>query len=160
MHFIDNKLQYIYTCLSKERLEEHIESERKDDPDKVIQQDIEPEISECSICDDKFITHAEYTKHIKDHIEEIKDIDIEYLKNGHEIFECSSCHFQSNKPEAVKRHLTEHLLQPKDKVKIKSKCKQYKEKMLKSKNWRDMYDHEGNPIFESTDNDTSSEDEY
>ena len=42
---------------------------------------------------------------------------------------------------------------------MKSKCKKYKETMLKSKNWRDMYDDEGNPIFDSTDNDTSSDNE-
>ena len=29
--------------------------------------------------------------------------------------------------------------------------------MLKSKNWRDMYDHDGNPIFESSDSDSSSD---
>ena len=133
----------------------HLESEHKDVLGKVIQQ--EPEISECSICDDKFITEEEYTNHVKEHLEEIKDIDIEFLKNGHEIFDCSTCKFQSNKPEAIKTHLTNHVLKPKDKIKIKSKARKYKAAMLKSKNWRDMYDCDGNPIFESSDSDTSSD---
>ena len=31
--------------------------------------------------------------------------------------------------------------------------------MYKSKNWQDMYDKVGNPIFDSTDSDTSSDNE-
>ena len=152
---------------SEEQMKHHKESEDKNniesqvdiEAEKDINKHIETDVSECSICEDKFQTEEEYTKHIQDHLEEIKDIDIEYLKSGHEIFKCISCHFESNKPESIKIHLTMHVLRPKDKLKMKSKCKEYKEKMLKSKNWRDMYDHEGNPIFDSSDSEISSDDE-
>ena len=40
-----------------------------------------------------------------------------------------------------------------------SNTRKYKKAMLDSKNWRDMYDDEGNPLFESTDSDTSSDSE-
>ena len=30
---------------------------------------------------------------------------------------------------------------------------------MKSKDWRDMYDEQGNPLFESTDDENSSEEE-
>ena len=150
-----------YKCEKEVTLNKHINTKHISElkSEKVIQQDYETEISECSICDDKFLTEQEYNNHIKEHIEEIKEIDIEYLKSGHEIFDCSTCHFQSNNPVAIKTHLTNHVIQPKDKLSMKSKCKKYKETMLKSKNWRDMYDDEGNPIFDSTDNDTSSDNE-
>ena len=128
-------------------------------PEKVIQHNIDNHISECSICDDKFLTEEEYTNHIQEHLQEIKEIDVEYLKSGHEIFDCNTCHFKSNIPEAIKSHLTAHVLKPKDKLKLKSKCKKYKEAMYKSKNWQDMYDEVGNPIFDSTDSDTSSDNE-
>ena len=153
------------TLQRKENIEQHKESEYKSnieskadiETENDTQNDIKTDISECSICEDKFLTEEEYTHHIQEHLEEIKDIDIEFLKNGHEIFDCSSCHFQSNKPEAIKRHLKQHVLQPKDRLKMKSKCKKYKETMLKSKNWRDMYDDQDNPIFDSSDSNTSSE---
>ena len=48
---------------------------------KMKEQDIEAEVSECSICDDRFLTEEDYTKHVQEHLKEIKEIDIEYLKS-------------------------------------------------------------------------------
>ena len=48
---------------------------------------------------------------------------------------------------------------PVDKNVIKTKTKDYKKAMLSSKNWRDMFNNEGEPIFDSTDSDESSSDE-
>ena len=69
---------------------------------------------------------------------------------------CCSCHFQSNNPEAVKVHLAEHVLQQKETRRVKSNVEKYKDKMLKSKNWRNMYDNHGNPLFDSTDSETDT----
>ena len=148
-------------------LEEHMKSRHRNEHEqqrdidtvKIIEQDIKAEVSECSICDDKFLTEDDYTKHVKEHLKEIKEIYIEYLKSGHEIFDCNTCHFKSNIPEVIKNHLAEHVIQPKDKAKVRSKTREYKKAMYKSKNWQDMYDNIGNPIFDSTDNDASSESE-
>ena len=52
---------------------------------------------ECSMCDDKLLTQEEYTNPVSEHLKEIREIDIEYLKNKHKIFECRTCNFQSNK---------------------------------------------------------------
>ena len=79
------------------------------------------------MCDDKFITEEEYTKHVKEHLEEIKDIDIEFLKNGHEILDCSTCKFQSNKPEAIKTHLPTMYSNRKTKLKTSQKLRNTKQ---------------------------------
>ena len=68
------------------------------------------EQKECSLCEDKFLSSDDYDNHVKEHLEEIKDIDFEYLKNGHEIFDCSKCDFQSNNGEDVKNHLVGHVI--------------------------------------------------
>ena len=39
--------------------------------------------------------------HIKEHLTEIETLDIEYLKNGNKIFECSRFTFNSNDIEEV-----------------------------------------------------------
>ena len=103
--------------------------------------------------------HKKSTRHVQEHLEEIKEIDIEYLKSELEIFDCSTCHFESNNPVAIKSHLAEHVLKPKQKAKVKSKTRKYKKAMLDSKNWLDMFDDEGNPFFDSTDSDISSDSE-
>ena len=55
--------------------------------------------SECSMCEEKFDTYNEYTDHVNDHLKEIEDLDMEDLKSGHEVFECSFCKFESNDTE-------------------------------------------------------------
>ena len=41
---------------------------------------------ECSMCDDKLLTQEEYTNNNSEHLREIQEDDIEYLKKGHKIF--------------------------------------------------------------------------
>ena len=79
------------------------------------------------LCTSQFPTQD--TRHVQEHFEEIKAIDIEYLKSGHEIFDCSSCHIESNNPVAIKNHIAEHVLQPKQKAKIKSNTRKHKKAM-------------------------------
>ena len=116
-------------------------------------------MKECSLCEDKFLTHEEFKVHVTEHLVEIKDIDIDYLKSGHEIFSCSICNFESNHSEAIKNHLAEHTLSPKEDPGNLSISKRNKEAVLKSSNWRDMYDEEGNPLFDTTDDENGSEDD-
>ena len=51
------------------------------------------DVRECSLCDNKFFTHKELKTHVTEHLEEIKDIDIEHLKSWHELFACNLCFF-------------------------------------------------------------------
>lgn len=117
------------------------------------------DVKECSLCDDQFLTQEEFKIHITEHLEEIQNIDVEYLKSGNEIFSCSLCSFESNVSKDIKDHLADHTLTTKVGSENLSISKRNKEAILKSKNWRDMYDDEGNPLFETTDEENSSEDD-
>ena len=83
----------------------HIEEEHQDEPEMQKQQ----EERECSLCEDKFITSKEYIMYVKEHLDEIRYIDFDYLKNGCEIFNCSKCNFPSNDGKKVKEHLARHV---------------------------------------------------
>ena len=116
-----------------------------------------PDMKDCPLCEDSFLTDEEFNIHINEHLTEIKSMNIEYLKNGHEIFVCNICSFESNNTEQIKNHLAKHTLSPKAKTKPMSKS-QY-EALCKSKNWQDAYDDEGNPLYETTDSEDSSDNE-
>ena len=102
-----------------------------------------------------FNSEEEYTDHINTHLDEIQGIYIEDLKNGHEAFSCSMFEFNSNDPETVKRHLTEHALKPKPKPKTDITMKllpnKLKKAALEAGDFTDLYDEKGNPLYESTD---------
>ena len=51
----------------------------------------------------------ELREHLKEHLEEVKCIDIEYLKNGNETFLCNICTFNSNYVDKIKEHLVNHI---------------------------------------------------
>ena len=108
---------------------------------------------DCPLCEDKFVSSKEYDIHIQEHLDKIKGIDIDCLRNGHETFECSMCDFQSNDSQSVKNHLACHVL------KSNASKQERKELILKVGNWRDLYDDDGNPMYDSTDSDSSSHDE-
>ena len=72
-------------------LHSHIVKDRKDESESQKHE----KSMDCPFCEDKFISIVAYDSHLKDHLEEIKGIDIEYLKNAHEIFDLSMCEFQS-----------------------------------------------------------------
>ena len=126
---------------------------------------------ECTLCEENFTVYEEYTNHRMNHLTEIETVDIEFLKNGHEIFECSICKFQSNDTDVVKNHLAEHALKKtkssqnksnseEAKVKAKSKAEskaKAKAEILKTGDWRDLYDSVGNPLFETSDESSDEE---
>ena len=79
------------TFHSKEKIELHImkthDPEKNDEPDRIKQAvtvtDTEKDnsaLKECSLCDDTLLTNEEFKSHVSGHLEEIRDIDIEYLK--------------------------------------------------------------------------------
>ena len=117
------------------------------------------ELKECSLCEDTFSTNEEFKSHVSDHLEEIKDIDIEYLKSGHELFSCNICNFESNNPEYMKKNLAEHTLTPKIVFTNNVKSKKEFKALLKTKDWRDAYDEFGNPLYDTTDSEQSSDEE-
>ena len=69
------------------------------------------------------------------------------------------CEFNSNDPETVKRHLTEHAMQPKQKPKEDNTMKllpnKLKKAVLEAGDFTDLYDEKGNPLYESTDSEAS-----
>ena len=113
--------------------------------------------SECSMCEEKFDNYNEYTDHINDHLKEIEEINIEDLKSGHEVFECSLCKFESNDTDLIKNHLATHVLQTKKSS--KKITREERDAILKTKDWRDMYDEHGNPLYETTDEKITDSDE-
>ena len=57
-----------------------------------------------------------------------------------------------------KNHLTEHVLQPKESVEHKHKSKkESREIITEAVNWRDLYDDDGNPLYDTTNSDSSSD---
>ena len=110
--------------------------------------------SKCSICDDKFVTKAEYQKHKEEHIEEIEGLDISTLTNGHDLFECNLCSFESGVGDSIKEHLVDHLNHTKEY--LNEAANNEKKSLL------DEYDDDGNFIGDEsnlTDSDNESETE-
>ena len=70
-----------------------------------------PDVSqnECSLCEDIFGSEIEYKKHIEEHIEEIENIDIASLTNGHDLFECNLCSFESGLGDSIREHMIDHV---------------------------------------------------
>ena len=108
------------------------------------------------MCEEKFDKDDEYTDHVNEHLKEIEEIDIEDLKSGHEVFECSLCKFESNDTGIIKNHLANHVLQHKKSP--KKITREERDAIMKTKDWRDMYDEEGNPLYETTDEESSDSD--
>ena len=65
--------------------------------------------NECSLCEDIFGSEIEYKKHIEEHIEEIENIDIASLTNGHDLFECNLCSFESGLGDSIREHMINHV---------------------------------------------------
>ena len=104
-----------------------------------------------------YISDRPSLQYTNEHLAEIKSLDIEYLKNGHEIFACNLCNFESSDTNLIKKHLAQHTQSPKVISKNISKS-QYKS-LLKSKDWCDAYDNEGNPLYDTTSSEDSSDNE-
>ena len=61
------------------------DQEKNDEPDGIKQTDTVTDtekdnsaLKECSLCDDTLLTNEEFKSHVSGHLEEIRDIDIEY----------------------------------------------------------------------------------
>ena len=121
--------------------------------DRVVLKDRSEGDPECSMCQDKFTTSKELNSHIEEHLKEIEDIDVEYLKSGHDEFECSQCEFKSNDDEGVKDHLTSHAMKSYVKAKPR-KTRKEMELIKKAGSFRDLYDDEGDPLYDTTDSES------
>ena len=64
---------------------------------------------ECALCDDMFSSNPDF----QEHLEEIKEINIYSLTNGHDIFECNLCSFESGHINSIREHLITHVMVPK-----------------------------------------------
>ena len=115
--------------------------------------------SECSLCKENCATDKELTVHIKEHLDGIEEIDVESLKNGHEELKCSLCEFTSNDDDTVKTHLINHVPKPPEKSVRTAKTKKEQELIIKAGSLLDLYDDDGNPLYDSTDSDSISIDE-
>ena len=67
---------------------------------------------ECPLCSDGFSTIAELNDHKAEHLEEIENMDVASLTNGHDVFECNLCSFESGHEDSVKEHMIEHVNSP------------------------------------------------
>ena len=90
-------------------------------------------------------------KRKEEHIEEIEELYISTLTNGHEMFECNMCSFESGHEDSVKEHLIDHLNHTKE-------PKNHEKKSL-----LDEYDNDGNYIDKdlnsNSDNDSETDDD-
>ena len=125
---------------------------------------------EWSHCEEKFDSTEEMKDHIEEHLEEIKEIDKEYLKNGCELFACNKCTFNSNDTEKIKMHLSNHIRndppgsrsnEASMKVDV-DKDVHYKDvekaPEVRKYNWRDKFDDLGKFIRPVTSDDDSEAD--
>ena len=103
--YIKQYLFLIITCgqtfISNDALERHIKINQTDDHENrkgspSENSDSISNVKECSLCEDRFPTNEEFKIHVANNLTDIQEIDIEYLKNGHEIFVCNNCSLESN----------------------------------------------------------------
>ena len=47
----------------------------------------------CALCKDPLDKSEDYDQHIAEHIEEIENMNVEILTNGHDLFECNLFYF-------------------------------------------------------------------
>ena len=96
---------------------------------------------------------------LNEHLDEIEEIYVESLKNGHEEFECSLCKFKSNDEEAVKNHLIRHVPKPPEKSTKAAKTRKEQELIIQNVSLLELYDDDGNPLYDSTDSESSNIDD-
>lgn len=65
---------------------------------------------ECSLCEDMFSNKKDLEDHMSEHLEDISKMDIDSLKSGHEIYECTLCPFESGHNDSIREHLVEHVM--------------------------------------------------
>ena len=128
---------------------------------------------ECSTCEDKFTTNEELQTHIKEHLDEIVNLNIEYLKSGHESFVCNKCQWNSNNVKQIKDHLSNHVATENEHANLIDKLDDDETSMTtkndtkktendnkeKKFNWRDNYDEHGDYIGPESSDDEDTEDD-
>ena len=75
----------------------HIKMDMLDQTDTVRDIDtnyVRSELKECSLYDDTWLTNEEFKSRVSEHLEKIRDIDMEYFKSGHELFSCNIFNFE------------------------------------------------------------------
>ena len=101
-------------------------------------------------------TPADFQKHKEEHKEEIEVLDISTFTNGHEVFECNLCSFESGHEGSLKEHAIDHLNHQKEYPKESSEEQVYS----KTKSLLDEYDDDGNFIADSSsESETETEDD-
>ena len=65
--------------------------------------------SKCSLCEGTLKTKNNFEMHIKEHIDEIEELDIAKITNGHDLFECNLCTFKSGYGDSIREHLIDHV---------------------------------------------------
>ena len=142
-----------YSSATKMSLIKHINTKHALNPVKqvVTEQVVVPS---CSLCDDNFNTVEEYEEHVQEHKDEIEEIDVTALTNGLELFECNLCSFESGHEDSIKEHLLYHVNLPSNASEKKTK-NNAKLEALQSGNLLDLYDDDGNPLYDSTDSEYS-----
>jgi hypothetical protein len=98
--------------------------------------------SKCSLCEEKFDTEKELQKHKEDHIEEIEGTNIAEITNGHDLFECNLCSFESGHEDSIREHMIVHVNCTKQNQIDKSK----ETEIPRYKSLLDEYDDSGNYI--------------
>ena len=79
-----------YKCAKEVTMKKHTNTKKTAKPHLPVRYaKISLNVPECSLCDDTFNSNEEYREHINIHLIEIHDINIDYLKKGHENFECN-----------------------------------------------------------------------
>ena len=56
----------------------------------------------CVLCPDNFNTRDDLNQHISAHLDEIREINVVDLLNGHEVFNCDKCEFSSKVKNSIK----------------------------------------------------------
>ena len=123
-------------------------------------------------CPFKFNTSKELNDHNREHLEEIEELDIEYLKHGNESFVCNMCEFNSNNVKKIKQHIINRVVQPNvssdhyiDANEATENNASFIEEESEGndkeivKDWRGNYDDDGNPLNEDKDDDSTADTE-
>ena len=65
------------------------------------------------MCEEKFRYKNDFEEHISEHLEEINEVEIDSLKSGHDLYECTMCSFESGHNDSIREHLIKPVLSPK-----------------------------------------------
>ena len=96
--------QFEYVCENSVTLNKHTNTKHQG-----MNSEVNKFNSKCGICEDAFETKNELQTHIQYHIDEIEELDITILTNGHDLFEYILCSFESGLGDSIREHLIDHV---------------------------------------------------